>query len=139
RSLAYLLAQTQGARMRFVAPPHPKLQLSRDLKEFLLGRGVEVSEHSRLVEVIDEADALDMTRVQNGHNTDADASLLDSDALERIRLTSELADRMKEYAIILHPFPHNQELPPELDENPRSRYFEQAVNGMWCRAALLAH
>ena len=58
RSLAYLLAQTQGARMRFVAPPHPKLQLSRDLKEFLLGRGVEVSEHSRLVEVIDEADAL---------------------------------------------------------------------------------
>ena len=49
---------------------------------------------------------------------------------------------MKEYAPILHPFPRDQhfgEIPPEIDNDPRAMYFRQARNGMWIRAALLAH
>lgn len=139
RSLAYLLAQYQGVQMRFVAPPHPKLQLSRDLKDFLLKRGVHLSEHEHIDEVIDEADALYLTRIQTEHNTQDDALVLHPSNLERVRVTSALAERMKDYAVILHPFPRNEELPSELDTNPRARYFDQAVNGMWSRAALLAH
>ena len=46
---------------------------------------------------------------------------------------------MKSYAPILHPFPRNAEIPPEVDHDPRAMYFRQARNGMWVRAALLAH
>ena len=52
------------------------------------------------------------------------------------------SSRMKEYAPILHPFPRDQhfgEIPPEIDNDPRAMYFRQARNGMWIRAALLAH
>ena len=49
---------------------------------------------------------------------------------------------MRPYAPILHPFPRDQhfgEIPPEIDADPRAMYFRQARNGMWVRAALLAH
>jgi aspartate carbamoyltransferase catalytic subunit len=60
----------------------------------------------------------------------------------RYCLTPELVVRMKEYAPILHPFPRDQhfgEIPPKIDNDPRAMYFRQARNGMWIRAALLAH
>jgi aspartate carbamoyltransferase catalytic subunit len=31
------------------------------------------------------------------------------------------------------------ELPTEIDKDPRAMYFRQARNGMWARAALLVH
>jgi hypothetical protein len=58
------------------------------------------------------------------------------------KLTLELTARMKSYAPILHPFPRDQhfgEIPTEIDDDPRAMYFRQARNGMWIRAALLAH
>ena len=42
----------------------------------------------------------------------------------------------------MHPFPRDsvvQELPTEIDSDPRVMYFRQARNGMWVRAALLVH
>ena len=61
---------------------------------------------------------------------------------ERYKLNRGLVARMKSYAPILHPFPRDQhfgEIPPEIDADPRAMYFRQARNGMWIRAALLAH
>ncbi|MFZ1220260.1 MAG: hypothetical protein WAO00_13275 [Chthoniobacterales bacterium] len=139
RSLAYLLAYNKNVKMRFVAPNHEKLRLSRDVKEYLRNQDIEVSEHSDLEEVIESADALYMTRFQNEHNKAEDSAMLSEASLKAIRLTPQLVEKMKEYAVILHPFPRNKELPGEIDLNPRARYFEQAVNGMWIRAALLAH
>ena len=49
---------------------------------------------------------------------------------------------MKPYAAILHPFPRDKdfgEIPPAIDEDSRAFYFRQARNGMWARAALVAH
>ena len=49
---------------------------------------------------------------------------------------------MKAYAPIMHPFPRDSvmnEIPVEIDNNPRAMYFRQARNGMWARAALLIH
>jgi hypothetical protein len=39
----------------------------------------------------------------------------------------------------MHPFPRNEEIPFEIDANPRAMYFRQARNGMWARAALIAY
>ena len=49
---------------------------------------------------------------------------------------------LKPYVPIMHPFPRDsviQEIPPEIDSDPRVMYFRQARNGMWARAALLIH
>lgn len=139
RSLAYLLSHYDDVKMAFVAPDHKKLRLSRDLKTFLINQNVEISEHLKLSEVISDADALYMTRVQAEHNKKSDLKALSSKALKGIKLTQELAESMKDYAVILHPLPRNDEIPPEIDTNSRARYLEQAENGQWIRAALLAH
>ena len=41
-------------------------------------------------------------------------------------------------AIVMHPLPRVDELSPEMDSDPRSRYFDQAKNGVPVRMALIA-
>jgi aspartate carbamoyltransferase catalytic subunit len=148
RSLAMLLALFEGVRLVFVAPDHPKLAMREDLRERLVDRNVRFYEMDSFDEVLDgrpvieQLDALYMTRIQKEHDDPQDkASMADID-FSRYCLTPELVGRMKEYAPILHPFPRDQhfgEIPPEIDNDPRAMYFRQARNGMWIRAALLAH
>src|SRR5439155_9233772 len=139
RSLAQLLALYKNVTMNFIYPPHPKLQLSDDLREYLLGEGVKISEGNDLKEVIEEADVLYMTRIQHEHDA---GDLYDEESLRACMLTPDLVARMKDYAAIMHPFPRNgknPEIPFEIDGDPRAKYFEQSHNGMWVRAALLSY
>ena len=49
---------------------------------------------------------------------------------------------MKEGAILMHPMPKRDEIDPRIDflsRDPRVMYWRQQRNGMWVRAALLAH
>ena len=148
RSLAMLLANYPGVRLVFIAPDHEKLRMRDDLRERLADRNVPVTEVDSFEAtldgrpVIEQLDALYMTRVQKEHDTPEDTeSYIDID-FSRYCLTPELVARMKAYAPILHPFPRDQhfgEIPPEIDLDPRAMYFRQARNGMWVRAALLAH
>jgi aspartate carbamoyltransferase len=148
RSLAMLLALYEGARLVFIAPNHPRLSLSDDLRERLADRNVRFYEVESFEDdldgrpVIEQLDALYMTRIQKEHNRPEDAEAFARIDFSRYCLTQELVARMKEYAPILHPFPRDQyfgEIPPEIDNDPRAMYFRQARNGMWIRAALLAH
>jgi aspartate carbamoyltransferase len=139
RSLATLLSLYDDVTMHFVYPPHPKLEISADLNEFLLDRGVDVKVWHSLEDVIDQVDVLYMTRIQREHDTD---DRYDAEALKKCQLTTDLVHRMKDYAAIMHPFPRNgrdPEIPFEIDDDPRAMYFEQSHNGMWVRAALLAY
>ncbi len=139
RSLATLLALYEGVTMKFVYPPHPKLEMSADLREFLDDKGVRYEEGHTLKEVINDVDVLYMTRIQREHDT---GDQYDAEALKECQLTSDLVHQMKDYAAILHPFPRNgrdPEIPFEIDDDPRALYFEQSHNGMWVRAALLAY
>jgi aspartate carbamoyltransferase catalytic subunit len=92
--------------------------------------------------VIEQLDALYMTRIQREHDAPQDADAMSRIDFSRYCLSPALVARMKEYAPVLHPFPrdqHSGEIPPEIDNDPRAMYFRQARNGMWIRAALLAH
>jgi aspartate carbamoyltransferase catalytic subunit len=53
-------------------------------------------------------------------------------------IDSAKMERLNEGAIVLHPLPRTDELPPEVDESPHARYFEQAHHGVAVRMALLA-
>ncbi len=148
RSLAMLLALYENARLVFVSPDHPTLSMREDLRERLVDRNVRFYEFDSFDEmldgkpVIEQLDALYMTRIQKEHNNPQDAASLAGIDFSRYCLTPEMVGRMKEYAPILHPFPRDQhfgEVPPEIDNDPRAMYFRQARNGMWIRAALLAH
>lgn len=154
RSLAMLLSNYPGVRLVFVTPDLPKLQMRDDLRQRLHARGVSVHEVDSLeapIEslhggesrpLIEQLDALYMTRVQKEHDSPEDAALYEKIDFSRYCLTPGLVSRMKAYAPILHPFPRDQhfgEIPAEIDSDPRAMYFRQARNGMWARAALLAH
>jgi aspartate carbamoyltransferase catalytic subunit len=148
RSLAMLLALYENARLVFVSPDHPTLSMREDLRERLVDRNVRFYEFESFDDllddkpVIEQLDALYMTRIQKEHNNPQDAASMAGIDFSRYCLTRELVGRMKEYAPILHPFQRDQhfgEIPPEIDTDPRAMYFRQARNGMWIRAALLAH
>ncbi|HEX6963722.1 MAG TPA: hypothetical protein VF175_17780 [Lacipirellula sp.] len=148
RSLAELLAGYEGVTLAFVAPRHPTLGLGDDLRERLTARGVHFIEAQSLEEpfdgrpLIERLDALYMTRIQKEHNAPGDEAAFGAIDFSNYKLSRELVSRMKSYAPILHPFPRDQhfgEIPPEIDSDPRAMYFRQARNGMWIRAALLAH
>ncbi|QDU88466.1 Aspartate carbamoyltransferase catalytic chain [Pirellulimonas nuda] len=148
RSLAMLLAAYPGVRLVFITPDHPRLRMRDDLRDRLRERGVAVVELDSFEAAIDgrpaieQIDALYMTRVQKEHNEPGDAESLAAIDFSQYRLSMALVSRMKRYAPILHPFPRDQhfgEIPHEIDNDPRAMYFRQARNGMWIRAALLAH
>lgn len=148
RSLAMLLAHYDNVRLIFVAPDHPTLAMREDMRQRLLDRGVRFYEVDSLEEpvdgtpVIEQVDALYMTRVQMEHNKAEETAAFAEMDFSGLKLTPALVARMKEYTPILHPFPRDQhfgEIPPEIDNDPRAMYFRQARNGMWIRAALLAH
>ena len=148
RSLAMLLASYENVRLVFIAPDHPKLRMRDDLRERLLDRNVRIYEFDSFEEplddrpVIEQLDALYMTRIQKEHDSPEDRASYAGHDFSRYCLSPALVARMKLYAPILHPFPRDQhfgEIPPSIDNDSRAMYFRQARNGMWVRAALLAH
>ena len=148
KSLAQLLTLYEDVTLIFVAPDHPSLTLPRELNQQLLSQGVKVRECTSFEEkmdgvpVIEQIDCLYMTRIQREHDSAEDAQAFQQMDFSAYCLTPELVGRMKEYAGILHPFPRDRnhgEIPTSIDRDSRAYYFRQARNGMWARAALLAH
>ena len=148
RSLVDLLLNYENVSMFFVAPNHPKFQLGQDLRAKLVQRGIRVEEVDSLdasidgVPLLEQIDCLYMTRIQQEHNNKEDEEFFAAADMTHFRLTPERVQRMREYAPILHPFPRDSvanEIPTEIDRDPRAMYFHQARNGLWARAALLVH
>ena len=83
-----------------------------------------------------------MTRIQREHNAPQTSDEIGKIDLSQFQLSFDRLAKMKEYAPIMHPFPRDSvvnEIPVEVDVDPRVMYFRQARNGMWARAALLVH
>lgn len=54
-------------------------------------------------------------------------------------LSPKLLGRLPDHAIVMNPGPRREELPPELDANPKVVFFQQVRNGMFARMALLKY
>jgi aspartate carbamoyltransferase catalytic subunit len=82
-------------------------------------------------------DALYMTRLQREKHLQTATSL--EEAMEYPKMTSQMMreTRLKR-TLIMHPLPRVDELPHEMDQDPRSIYFKQAAWGVPVRMALLA-
>ena len=132
RSLSYLLTKYENVEIIFVSPSVCKMEA--DIKQYLDKNNIIWREETDLTQVAKEADCIYMTRVQKErfHSVDDYEA-----AASKYILTKEIVGTMKKEAIIMHPLPRVDEIPPEVDDDPRARYFEQAQNGLYIRMALL--
>ena len=130
RSLAYLLAKFERIKIFFVSPP--ELQMKTDILDYLEEHGVHYELESDLQRVIGEVDVVYQTRIHPERVEDRDRG-----SMHRFVIDSDLLQRMKPNALILHPLPRTAELDKSVDDDPRALYFRQAKNGLYVRMALL--
>ena len=132
RSLSYLLKNYPGVKILYAAPP--AFQIKNDIKEFLAKYGVVVEECDSLMAVLEKADAIYMTRIQDEHDTGGESQ----SEYEDFCLRKEHLALMKPDAVIMHPLPRRGEIDVMVDKDPRAMYWRQERNGMWMRAALIS-
>ncbi len=96
---------------------------------------MDLAESTSLNDCIDALDVVYVTRVQRER-------FPDSEEYQKVRgsyiIGTDMLQKMKSEAIIMHPLPRLDEIATEVDSSPAARYFEQARYGMHTRAALLA-
>ncbi len=132
RSLSYLLTKYENVEIIFVSPPVCKME--GDIKAYLDKYNVPWREETDLAKVAPEVDCVYMTRIQKERFHDPEDYKI---AAGKYILTPERVRTMKPDAIIMHPLPRVDEIPKEVDDDPRARYFQQAMNGLYIRMALL--
>jgi aspartate carbamoyltransferase catalytic subunit len=131
RSLCYLLGRFFDIRIIFVAPPI--CTMADDIKEFLDKQNRSWQELD-FEEALSKADCIYMTRVQKERFLHMENY---AKAANKYQINKSSLPKMKSNAIVMHPLPREREISPEVDDDPRMIYFEQAQNGVWIRMALI--
>lgn len=132
RSLSYLMKNYRGVKLVFISPP--AFRMEDDIKGHLRGHGVEYAETDDMQSALPSLDALYITRIQDEHDTAGESSRVD---ISRFKLDTVHLPRMKPDAVIMHPLPRRDEIHPDVDDDPRAKYWRQERNGMWMRVAVL--
>jgi len=129
-SLISALMRYRGIKFILISPE--ELKVPDYVREELKGSGF--TETQNLTEVMPQLDVLYMTRVQKERffNEEDYVKLKDRYILDIPKLANA-----KEKLIIMHPLPRDNEIAPEVDQDPRALYFIQAKNGMYVRMALI--
>ena len=117
--------------LKFIGPA--SLRLPEDLREHLAGLGRLGPEVTSLDEV-EDLDVLYVTRIQRERFPDP----LDYERVRHTyRVTRAGIDRFGPNLKILHPLPRVNEVATDVDSHPGAVYFEQTLNGVTVRMALL--
>lgn len=103
-------------------------------QEVLLENNISFKEVQKLEPVMPELDMLYMTRVQKERffNEEDYIRLRDSFILDKEKMNCARQDML-----VLHPLPRVNEIAPEVDNDPRAVYFQQAQYGVYVRMALI--
>ncbi len=136
RSLCYFLGKYSGIRLWLVAPKSRAIR--RDIVEYLErhrvrfaeihGPGPELDEALRLAHVIYQTDL---------PPSEAAPAASPEPPREAFAINGDVVARMRESAIIMHPFPRDAAIAREVDSDRRALYFQQIQNGLYVRMALL--
>ena len=130
-SLLYGLAHF-NPKIFLVSPPDLKV---RDEALIDLEGKVKFSLHENIEEIIEEVDAIYVTRIQKER-------LPDPLEYEKVKgsyvIDNKLLSKGRDDLIILHPLPRTTEIRPEVDKTPNAKYFIQAHYGKIVRAALIS-
>jgi len=112
-----------------------ELKLPSAVKMFIKEKNLEYHQYVDIEDVTEKADVMYMTRIQKERFSDP----LE---YERIKdfyvLRKNMIENSKENLTILHPLPRVNEIEIEVDKSPKAYYFQQALNGVFVRQALMS-
>ena len=104
------------------------------ISDVLIPSGAEYVQVESLEDVMPTLDVLYMTRVQRERFFSEEEYLKHKDAYI---LDLKKLDNAKKDLTIMHPLPRVNEISTDVDDDPRAKYFEQALNGKYIRMALI--
>jgi len=117
----------------FISPEF--LKMPKEYKLFLDSKGIKYYEHEDFTEYIKDADIIYMTRVQKERFSDP----IEYEKVKDVYiLRNEMLENSKENLKVLHPLPRVNEINDDVDDNPKAYYFEQALNGVYTRQAIIS-
>jgi len=119
-SLIHLLNLFQVTYI-FISPPGLELSTGLELSQGLNVLNVTLEEALKITDVVY------VTRIQKERT---------HEEYKPICLSKEVLKANKDM-IIMHPLPRQEELPPEIDDDPRAVYFKQVAYGVKMRMAIL--
>jgi aspartate carbamoyltransferase catalytic subunit len=131
-SLTIALSQF-NTTFHLVSPP--ELKLPSAVKKYIKDAGLSYHQYTDLSEVMDKVDVLYMTRIQKER-------FADPMEYEKVKnsyiLKNDMLENSKENMRVLHPLPRVNEIEEAVDLNPKAYYFQQALNGVYTRQAIIA-
>jgi len=130
-SLSHALVRF-GASLTLVSPR--TLRMPEEIVSDLRSQGSEITETESLLEQINSADVIYMTRIQKERFPDEDEY---AKVAGIFKLNSSDLSGSKKGMIVMHPLPRVDEIDPSVDSSDHAKYFEQAFNGVPTRMALL--
>ena len=131
-SLTKAMMRYKNNKFIFVSPN--ELKMPEYIIDDLKANSIYCEETENFESAIKKADVLYMTRIQKERFSDLD----EYDRLkDNYILDIDKINLAKENMIVLHPLPRVNEISPEVDNDKRARYFEQARYGMYIRMALI--
>jgi len=117
----------------FISPE--ELKMPDEYKLFLENLGLKYYEHTDFTEIISRADILYMTRVQQERFSDP----MEYEKVKNIYvLRKHMIRNTKPNMRILHPLPRVNEIHPDVDASEKAYYFQQALNGVFTRQAIIS-
>ncbi|MHA1744880.1 MAG: aspartate carbamoyltransferase [Promethearchaeota archaeon] len=131
-SIAHLFSNFKS-NLYFISPEQLKMQYR--VKDSLRLKKTPFKETKHFKETLPLLDVIYMTRIQKER-------FADIEEYDKVKnafiLTKDEMSIIKEDAVILHPLPRVNEISPEVDTDPRAKYFEQTYYGLMMRKAILA-
>jgi aspartate carbamoyltransferase catalytic subunit len=116
----------------FISPE--ELKMPEEFKLYLENLGLKYYEHLDFTDIISRADIIYMTRVQKERFSDP----IEYEKVKNVYvLKNSMLKNTKPNMRILHPLPRVNEIHTDVDANPKAYYFEQALNGVYTRQAIL--
>ncbi len=111
-----------------------ELKLPSAVKMHIKNKNLKYHQYTDMNDVLKKTDILYMTRIQKERFSDQ----LEYERVKNLyilkkKMLHEVKDNMK----ILHPLPRVNEIDIDVDDAPQAHYFQQALNGVYVRQALI--
>ena len=119
---------------KFIAPP--ELRMPEEYCIYLSEKGLPYSEYHDLAENIKDVDIIYMTRVQRERFSEP----MEYEKVKNVYiLRNTMLNDTKDNVKVLHPLPRVSEISSDVDDNSKAYYFEQALNGVYARMAVICY
>jgi aspartate carbamoyltransferase catalytic subunit len=121
-----------NCNFHFVSPI--ELKVPKELKIHIKEKKREYFQYTNLNDVLPKVDILYMTRIQKERFSDP----MEYEKIKNTYiLRNDMLENTKPNLKILHPLPRVNEINEDVDNNPKAYYFQQALNGVFVRQAIL--